>query len=238
MGCIMGIVKHKREKLTPKENRAQYSFLLEMEIKKRKTGNPVIVGMVGLVGSGKSAVAKEIAKHIGGTVVEGDKIRVELRKQGEKFEGARKIAENAVREIIQLGGNAVLDSDFSDIRKRASIREKARKFGARLVFVRTYSDHDLMMARILLGRYHNHPDDFFGSASTSLRPQNEQLIGEVIKLREMWRRTPWHYRWVSRGGGQWVLRKLPFAVFAKIDTADVDEWEKTVEKYCRKILSL
>jgi len=47
------------------------------------TQTPVIVAIIGLVGSGKSSVAQELAKHIGATVIEGDDIRIELRKQME-----------------------------------------------------------------------------------------------------------------------------------------------------------
>ena len=80
---IIGIMVHKREKLTKKEQAAQDAFMAKLDIKKRKTQTPVIVAIIGLVGSGKSSVAQELAKHIGATVIEGDDIRIELRKQME-----------------------------------------------------------------------------------------------------------------------------------------------------------
>jgi len=229
---MIGFMVHKREKLTQKEQRAQDSFLAKIDIKKRKTEKPVIVAIIGLVGSGKSSVAQELAKHIGATVIEGDDIRIELRKQSERYEKSRAIAENVAIEVVKQGGNVVLDSDFVDEKKRASVREKARKAGVRLVFVRTYCDLDVMVGRVLTATYRNRVDDFFGGASSKWTG-SEQSKGAAVKVREMWRRTPHHYRWVNQGGGKWVLKKFPFAIFAEIDTTDL--WKRDVEK-CAKLL--
>jgi len=229
---IIGNMVHKREKLTQKEQRAQDSFLVKIDIKKRKTEKPVIVAIIGLVGSGKSSVAQELAKHIGATVIEGDDIRIELRKQSERYEKSRAIAENVAIEVVKQGGNVVLDSDFVDEKKRASVREKARKAGVRLVFVRTHCDLDVMVGRVLTATYRNRVDDFFGGASSKWTG-SEQSKGAAVKVREMWRRTPHHYRWVNQGGGKWVLKKFPFAIFAEIDTTDL--WKRDVEK-CAKLL--
>ncbi|MBI2628090.1 MAG: AAA family ATPase [Candidatus Niyogibacteria bacterium] len=227
---------HKRETLTKKEQAAQGAFMAKLDIKKRKTDKPVIVAIIGLVGSGKSAVAQELAKHIGATVIEGDDIRIELRKQSERYEKSRAIAENAVLEVVKQGGNVILDSDFVDDKKRASVREKARKAGVHLVFVRTYCDLDVMVGRVLTATYHNRVDDFFGGAKSKWQG-SEQSKGAAVKVREMWRRTPHHYRWVNQGGGQWKLKKFPFAIFAEIDTTDSNLWKREVEKCAKQLLT-
>lgn len=234
---IIGAMVHKRERLTTKEQAAQKSFLAKLEVPKRKTGKPIIVALVGLIGSGKSSVAKELAERIGATVIEGDAIRVELRKQGERYERARAIAENVALEIIKQSGNVILDSDFVDEKKRASLREKARKAGVRLVFIRTHCDLDVVVGRVLEAKYHDNVDDFFGGA-TSKWKGSEQSKGAAVKVREMWRRTPHHYRWINQVGGKWVLKKLPFTVFAEIDTTDEGEWKREVQKCACRIDSL
>ena len=226
---IIGVMVHKRENLTQKERAAQASFMAKMNIRKRKTAQPVMVAMIGLVGSGKSSVAKELAERIGATIIEGDEIRIELRKQGERYERARAIAENASFEVVKQGGNVILDSDFVDKNKRASLREKARKAGVRLVFIRTYCDLDVMVGRMLTATYHDRIDDFFGGASSKLQG-SEQQKGAAVKVREMWRRTPHHYRWVNQVGGEWVLKKLPFTLFAEIDTTDPNQWKQEVAR--------
>jgi len=233
---IIGVMVHKHEKLTPKELAAQKSFLAKLNVQKRKTDKPVIVAVIGLVGSGKSSVAQKLARHIGATVIEGDDIRIELRKQGERYERARALAENAVIEVVKQGGNVVLDSDFVDKKKRASVREKARKAGVRLVFIRTHCDLDVMVGRVLTATYHNRIDDFFGGAKSKWQG-SEQSKGAAVKVREMWRRTPHHYRWENKGGGKWVLKKFPFAIFAEIDTTDSASWKREVERCAKQLLT-
>jgi len=232
---IIRFMTHKRETLTKKECAVQEVFMANLDIKKRKTKKPIIVALIGLVGSGKSSVAKELAKHIGGTVIEGDAIRIELRKQGERYKKARAIAENVAMEVIKQGGNVILDSDFVDEKKRASLREKVRKVGVRLVFIRIHCDFDVMAGRVLTATYHNRVDDFFGGASSKWQG-SVQSKGAAVKIREMWRRTPHHYRWINQGGGKWVLKKFPFNIFAEIDTT-TDSWKREVKKCAKKLLS-
>ncbi|MEK7669214.1 MAG: AAA family ATPase [Patescibacteria group bacterium] len=227
---------HKREKLTPKELAAQKSFLTKLGvIQKRKTDEPVIVAMIGLTGSGKSSVAQEFAKHIGGTVIEGDEIRIELRKQGERYDRARALAENIALEVVKQGGNVILDSDFIDAEKRASLREKVKKTKVRLVFVCTYTELDVMIGRAITTNYRNSVDDFFGGASSQWKG-GEQSKGAVVKIREMWRRIPHHYRWENKGGGKWVIKNPPCKVLADIDTTDQTKWKEEVRKCADKLL--
>lgn len=226
----------KKEKLTQKEQKAQENFLANLSVKKRKTKKPIIVAMVGLVGSGKSSVTKALAPLIGATIIEGDAIRIELRKVGERYESARKIAENSAMEIIKRGGNVIFDSDFIDAKKRASLAVKAKKNRTRVVFLRTYADFDVMAGRIMSATYQNKVGDFFGGASSAWKGDNK---GAVVKIREMWRRTPHHYQWdakaVSRGGA-WILKKLPFPIFAAIDTTNAKKWKAEVAKVAKSLL--
>ena len=232
---ILGVMVHSKETLSAKAQKAQDAYLSKLDIGKRKTKKPVVVGSLGLVGSGKSSVAQELAKHIGGTIVEGDTIRIHLRKEGEPYKYVRQIAENIALEILERGGNVILDADQADDKKRASVREKVRKVGARLVFIRTYADPDVMFGRILSAEYRRHPDDFFGGATTKWKEGTGQQRGAVVKFREAWRRTPRHYRWSSEGGGKWVLRKLLFSLFADIDTTDPAHWKNEVKKVAEKL---
>lgn len=232
----------KKEKLTQKERKVQEKFLANLEIRiPRKTKKPVIVAMIGLVGSGKSSVAKEIAGLIRANIVNGDEIRVLLRKEGEKYEGTRKIAENAALEIIKRGGNVIMDSDHVDAKKRASLRAKAKQAKVKLVFIRTYSEDggqpgisgftlDTMIGRNMTGAY----DEFFGEAKTPWQG-NKQEKAAVVKLREMIRRLPHHYRWENKGGGKWVIKNPPCPVIADINTADPG-WKSEVQKVAKKLL--
>ncbi len=238
---IIGVMVHKKESLTQKERKVQDIFFANLSVKKRKTRKPIIVAMIGLVGSGKSSAAKELAGLIGANIIEGDEIRVLLRREGEQYEGTRKIAENAALEIIKRGGNVIMDSDHIDAKKRASLRAKAQKDGVRVVFICTYSEDkerpgipgftfDTMIGRNMTAV----PDEFFGGAKTSWQ-ESKQEKGAVVKLREMMRLVPLHYQWKNKGGGQWVIKNPPCAVIADINTADSD-WKMEVQKAAKKLL--
>lgn len=234
---IIGIVGHKQESLTNKEQLAQECFMNKLQVKKCKTKKPVIMAIVGLIGSGKSTVAKKLANLLGATVIEGDEIRIELRKQSERYEGARKITENAAIEVIKQGGNVILDSDHIDQKKRASIRQIAKTAGAHLVFIRTYCDLDVMVGRIITATYHDKSENFFGGALSKWKG-SEQSKGAAVKVREMWRRTPHHYRWINKIGGKWILKKLPFTIFAEIDTTDPEQMKLEINRCAKKLLAL
>lgn len=201
--------------LTPEQRAVLDEFYLKdlAPTTRRQRQKPVIIALVGLIGSRKSLIANKLAHRIGGTVVEADAIRVRLRQAGLGYEKVAIIAERLAKCVIELGGNAILDSDFIDIRKRASLRALAKKLGAQLIFVRTYCDLDICLGRVIKA---SDQGDFFEGASTTW---NGNKRGAVVKIREMIRRMRLHYKWSSNGGGTWKLEPLPF-VHTAINTDD------------------
>ncbi|MBU2578296.1 dephospho-CoA kinase [Patescibacteria group bacterium] len=234
---IIKAMVHEKEKLTWKEESAKKNFLdsimrfftIQPGKVRCRTKKPIIVGMIGLIGSGKSSVAQELASHIGATVIEGDVIRILLRKEKEKYDNTRKIAEDVGLEIIKASGNVIFDSDHIDSKKRASLRSKAKEAKTQLIFVRTYAEIDNMIGRNMK----ESPNEFFSGASTPWQGSAQER-GTVVKLREMIRRIPHHYRWTNKTGGRLILKKLPFMVFAEIDTTL--KWKNDVKKIAEKIL--
>lgn len=130
---IIGAMVHKTETLSSNAEKAQEAYLSKLNISECKSKKPTVVAFIGLVGSGKSFVAQALAPLIGATVVAGDAIRIELRKQSEPYKYVRQIAETVALEVLKRGGNVILDADNIDDKKRASLREKVRKAGARRV---------------------------------------------------------------------------------------------------------
>lgn len=226
---IIVYMARKMEKLTEKELQAQAAYSDALRAKMRRTKKPVALAMVGLVGSGKSAVAQYLADLIGATVVSGDDIRIALRKQGLSYDKARLIGENVAASIISQGRNVILDSDFVDKNKRASIKQALKTSkpelpgvaqARKLFFVRTICDLDVMSQRIRK----NDPGEFFNCASSKSTAEDS---GKDVKYREMIRRLPQHYRWVNKsGGGKWILKKMSF-VTATVDTTS-DDWRKEI----------
>lgn len=226
---------HKMEKLTEKELKVQENYFLGIDITpKRKTKKPLVIGIIGLIGSGKTTIAKELAHLIGATIVSGDGIRICLRKEKEKYDNVRLIAENVAMEIINKGGNVIIDSDFIDQKKRVSLKEKTKKVGAKVVFIRTYADIDVMIGRIFKANYENVPENFFGWASSSYQGENK---GAVVKEREMICRILSHYNAVNIGNGRYKfgLKELPFKVFAAIDTSIENKWRQEIKMIAGQI---
>ena len=225
---IIGVY-HNMEKLSKKEKEVQTEFIQSVKTHPSNK-KPIVIAMIGLVGSGKSTVASMIAKQLPATIISGDTIRILLRNKKEKYEKTRAIAENVMMYVLEQNGNVVLDSDFIDPKKRASLREKVRKVNGKLVFVRTYADIDVVSQRIRTQKHAG--DSFFGGASSASTAQDS---GPDVKFREMWRRTPHHYKWINEDGGKWVLKKLPFSIFTTIDTSGS---EKTVESVSKAVYKL
>ena len=181
VGRMIGFMVHRREKLTAAEERAKNAFFLSLNTRARKTESVVAVAIVGLVGSGKSMVAKALAERIGAVVVEGDALRVALRKVGAaSYDRARKIGEDTALQMLALGNSVIFDSDHEPLTKRASVREKISKTNAKFIVIRIVCDPDVAIGRILQMHYSSSPDDFWGGAKSTWTGLSK---GAVVKIR-------------------------------------------------------
>mgnify|MGYP001576031181 CR=1 FL=1 len=194
----------------------------------------LVVCCVGLVGSGKSTVAREFSKLLDAVFISGDDIRVELRKKGESFATVREIALTAALEAVKAGKNAVLDSDFSDFKKREEFTRKFEEVGVRVLFVHVTCDLDVAIGRVIATEYPDGADNFFAGAS-SLWRGSSQSRGAVVRIREMMRRIPHHYDWSGEMGGMWKPKLLPGPFFAEIDTTH-DGWNDRVKECASQLL--
>lgn len=207
------------------------NYLESLKISRRRSKNPVAVAMVGLVGSGNSSVARALAPKIGATVVEANHIRVLLRRRKQGYESVGKIAEGAAMMILKKGGNVIMDSDFVDPEKRKRFKEKVKVARAKIVYLRTFCDRDILIGRLLNAKYNQ--NDLYGGASAVWNGKNKPA---VVAIREMWRRTPWHYRWSKGGGGRFLLKNLRIPFLAEIDTGK--NWRKSIPSVVKKIKAL
>lgn len=181
-----------------------------------KTLNPVIVSWVGLIGSGKSTLARELGRMLGWQVISNDKIRVTLREKGNGFnpQNTYEIVSAMVSKILKNGGNVILDSDFVDGQKRKKLEKFARKFRAKVVYIRAFCDRDIMIERLLKVRYN---------------PKTNLFKNSTIAIREHLRRYPWHYRWSKAEGGKYTLRNLGVKFLAEIDTSKPSNWKQKIK---------
>lgn len=216
------------QNLTKPERHVRDAFLSHVKISKRKTKKPVIVAMIGLVGSGKSFVAQKLAPLLGAMIIEYDRIRIGLRAAHLPYDHVSAIAEDTGRAVIGQGGNVVLDADFAGAEKQKSLRKFARDTGASVFFIRVACDFDIMLGRIIAAS-NKKPDLFFGNASSLWKGPTGQKAA-VIKIREMLRRIPHHYRWSNRNGGMWELKKISPKPFVEINTGDLRNSDRAIKR--------
>ena len=174
-------------------NEISKGFISSLKMPKRKSKSPVVVAMVGLVGSGRSSIARALAPLIGATVIESNTIRVALRQKGQDYNPVRNIAEKAVLKTLEVNSNVIMDSDFIDPKKRESLERKLKKTGAKIVYLRVSANPEVTIERFIKAKFNPNKDLYKSSA---------------IAIREMWRRTPHHYNWSEAGGGRFIPKKL------------------------------
>lgn len=209
--------------MTKDEIKIQDFFEKHLTFPKRKTKETIIIAMVGLIGSGKNAVAKIFSKKIGATLIKNDDIRIELRKRKQNYSSIRIIAENLATKALAKESNIVFDSDFISKDKRTALNKKIGK-KAKIFYIRTICNIDVVLKQI---ENQKTQGEFFDKA-------HPNKSGLVVKISEMIRRLPNHYKWINKIGGEWKLKELPFVDYT-IDTEkniekQVDDFLKTIEK--------
>lgn len=224
---------HSSETLTAAELEAQTAVTATL-LSYEASPCPKVVGMVGLIGSGKSMVARALAKRIGATIIEGDAIRVELGERGGRFDLTRLIAENITLEILSRGGSVIIDSDFVSTPKRASLIAKVGGL-APVFFVQAVCDHLTMISRIGSTAYL--PGSFYCTAALKRSTPRHTVTPADVKQFEFTRRTPHHCDWSSVGGGTWRPKRFDY-VLGSIDTgAPISEQQADLDWLARQILT-
>lgn len=193
-----------------------------LRVRRRRTKQPVILGFIGITGSGISTVARELGRMLGWSVIEKNKIRVKLREEGPGFTPAStdRIAYAMLARVMRERGNAILDSDFVEKAKRRRLERFARRVRARVVYLHLTCDRDAMIERMLRASYN---------------PTTDIFKNPAVAVREHCRRYPWHYRWSPAEGGRYTLRRPPVKVLATLDTTNPERWKKRVWVLARRL---
>lgn len=229
--------EHNSNNLSAGERKALSSYLkiLPAPLPTETTRVNFAIGMVGLIGSGKSTTARLLGDAVGAVVIRGDDIRMHLRQNGESYDNARKLAEQAALEVTKTGVcSAIVDSDFVDKEKRAAFTDTIEGHGGAVVrYIRVIADPDVMFSRIRGANYESYENIFRVAGTKSNAPDK----AVDVRLRELWRRTPRHYEWDDSGGGRWHLRDMPF-VFDTIETTNTAEAADAIVRLSRRLRDL
>lgn len=224
----------RKTKLTAKEREVQQKFIEALGLLEKKDTPGKIVGIVGLIGSGKSRIAQALAKTLPAIVVEGDAVRMCLRDAGASYDRTWKICENAAIAAAGSGAYIVIDADYIAAEKRASLNQAAKNARMEVIYLRTMCDFDVMIGRMIAASYPE--DSFFGGASTQWQGTADQR-GAVVKIREFIMRLAGHYKmektkYPTRYA--WTPRKFSFVHFI-IDTTDEKKWPEEVKRIAKQI---
>lgn len=198
------------------------AFMEQTKVSGTKTNNPVIIATIGVTGVGNSTIARMLKRLTGWCVIEKNKIRVALREKWHGFNPGNtdEIHYAILAKILENGGNAILDSDFVEKQKRKKLGHFAKKYNARVFYIRLICNRDVMIERILKSRYN---------------PKTDIFKNSVVAVREHLRRYPWHYRWSKADGGSYTLKKFGVKFLAEIDTTKSAVWKKKLKIATEKL---
>lgn len=223
-----------QRELTNAEKKLIESHISGLKVPKRQTKLPLVIAMVGLVGAGRSSVAAELAKQLGGVVISSNDFRVQLRKKVGKFDqvSVRALAKVTADAVVAKGGIAILDSDNIAPDKRDELRKLSNAKNIRVIYMRVFSDLDVQIDRITKAKYS--ATDLYTGATTNVK-SSSQAKAAAVRMREMIRRIPLHYSWNSENGGEWILKTFNFATFADINTTDDKKWRLQVRALAEQL---
>lgn len=124
-------------------------FLSRLELPGEKVNSPFIIATIGLVGSGRTTVARRIVQRISGTVLlQANSVRYLLREAGLSWgENVRQILKLAAEKILSDGYGVVFDGNASDNDDQKNIQEIAQKTGARIYYIRIKIDKEIAEER-------------------------------------------------------------------------------------------
>ena len=132
-----------------------------------KKPQPFIIALIGVVGAGKTHIARLLAHRLGAVRITTDDIRVQLRRHGKSLDSAPEITRERSDVLLRRGRSLILDFDAVNPLRRQELRRRARHFGARLYCIAVQAPQRLILARLRQKRYT--PSDLFRDAAEATR---------------------------------------------------------------------
>jgi len=110
-----------------------------------------LIIICGLPGSGKTTVAKELESRLGGTRYSPDDWMDALSINlwdGEKRAGIERLQWQAARDVITLGGTAIIEWGTWRRSERDQLRLEARALGAAVELIHMHAPIDVLLERV------------------------------------------------------------------------------------------
>ncbi len=134
----------------------------------RRAKPPFVIALIGPVGSGKTYVARILARELGARRINTDAIRVALRRQRKPESRAIPIAHRLQEKLLARGEALILDHDVVNPVRQRELHERLRRFDVKIYFLKIRTPERLVLARLRRKRY-NPSRDLFRSAEEAIR---------------------------------------------------------------------
>lgn len=124
-------------------------FLSRLSLPAQKADSPFIIATIGLVGSGRTTVAKIITEQVNGAVlVQANSARFLLKEAGLPWgENVRQILKQVSKDLLAKGYGIIFDGNASDEDDRKNIDEIAQGTGAKTFYIRITIDPEIAKER-------------------------------------------------------------------------------------------
>lgn len=124
-------------------------FLSRLKWPAEKADRPFIVATIGLIGSGRSTVAKMAAERLKGAVlVQSDSARYLLKESGLPWgDNVRQILKEVAVDLLGRGYGVVFDGNVADEEDRKNISKIAGRTGAKVFYIRININPEIALER-------------------------------------------------------------------------------------------
>lgn len=151
----------------PRQKTEAKCFPLPKGMLKTHIPPPFLIALTAPVGSGKSYVARILAKKLKVVHIRSDDIRVALRAEGKSYAAVPRIAAALRDEALSRGKSVIDDFDAVLPRRQRELRRAAKKYGARFFLIRIRTPETLILERLRKKRYTK--KDLFTNAEEAMR---------------------------------------------------------------------
>jgi len=135
---------------------------IQEKLPAEKADKPFIIGIVGMIGSGRTFLAKTLVENIKGAVlISANSARYLLKEQGLPWgENVYAVLLHAAEGLIKNGYIAIYDGNRVDKDRRESIKELADKLGVKYHLLKIITS-EITAEKYLRGKYSQPPRNTF-----------------------------------------------------------------------------
>lgn len=120
----------------------------KLPLPRKKPGLPIMIGVVGLVGSGKTSVVKILSSKLSLLRISTDEIRAALQKKGYNTLRTKEIATMLVDKYSTQGYSMALDGDSISLASRKFLKSYSAKHKIKLILIHIKTPEKYIIAKL------------------------------------------------------------------------------------------